>query len=67
MDKDTHFDILYFEDCPSWQAAEGLLERVIERLDLAVGINLVQVETDEEAQEQRFVGSPSIRLDGKDL
>ncbi|MDF1501112.1 MAG: hypothetical protein P1P76_11650 [Anaerolineales bacterium] len=67
MDKDTQFDILYFDDCPSWQTAAGLLEEVIEMLDLAAGIDLLRVETDEEAQEQRFVGSPSIRLDGKDL
>ena len=67
MNKGTHFDILYFDDCPSWQTAAGLLERVIERLDLAAGINLVRVETDEEAQKQHFVGSPSIRLNGKDL
>lgn len=67
MDKDTYFDILYFDDCPSWKTAAGLLEQVIARLDLAAGVNLVRVETDEEAQKQHFVGSPSIRLDGKDL
>lgn len=67
MDKDTHFDILYIDDCPSWKTAAALLEQVIERLDPAAGVDLVRVETDEEAQEKRFVGSPSIRLNGKDL
>ena len=67
MDKDTQFDMLYFDDCPSWKTAAALLEQVVERMDLAAGIDLVRVETDEEAQEQRFVGSPSIRLNGKDL
>lgn len=67
MNRDLQFDILYFDDCPSWKRATALLERVIERLDLESGVNLVRVETDDEAQEHRFVGSPSIRLNGEDL
>jgi hypothetical protein len=61
------FGILYFEDCPSWKNAVALLESAIKQLDLDANVDLIRAETDEAAQEQHFVGSPSIRLNGEDL
>ena len=62
-------DILYFEGCPGWRPAEKLVRQVVReaRLDDAVSVRLVPIETEEEAQTHRFVGSPTIRIDGDDV
>jgi len=49
MEDKLRFDILYFEDCPSWKTTAELLEEVIGRLDLQARTELVRVETPEAA------------------
>ncbi len=60
-------EVLYFEGCPSWQRAVQNLEAALEAEGLAVDVELVRVESQAEAQAQRFLGSPSFRVDGQDL
>ena len=50
----------YFDGCPNWRTA-------YERLQ-ALGIEpvLERVESPEEAERGRFVGSPTILIDGRD-
>jgi hypothetical protein len=60
-------ELLYFEDCPSWQTALDNLKSVLSALGQPDEVRLVRVETDERAQAARFVGSPTIRADGDDL
>ncbi len=61
------FELLYFDECPSWhQALENLRQALqVEGLDLEV--SLVRVEGDHHARAVRFHGSPTIRLSGEDL
>ncbi len=66
-DKVMDIEILYFEGCPSWQTAQAHLRQALDRLGLDAEIGLVRVETPEEAVEARFVGSPTIRVRGRDL
>jgi hypothetical protein len=60
-------ELLYFEDCPNYEA---LLLRVRE-LEADVGereeVELRRIETDDEARRQRFLGSPTVRVDGVDV
>ena len=60
-------EILYFDGCPSYQAAEETLRRVLAERGIGAAVELVAVDTYEEAQRLRFPGSPTIRLDGRDL
>jgi len=60
-------EILYFEGCPTYLRAEETLRGVLAREGVEADVELVAVDTDEEAQEFRFPGSPTIRLDGEDL
>jgi hypothetical protein len=60
-------EVLYFDGCPTYQAAEKTLRRVLAQEDTEAEVELVAVNTDEEAQELRFPGSPTIRVDGEDL
>ena len=60
-------EILYFEGCPSYTVAEQLLREIMAEKGIPGEIELVAVNTNEEAQRLRFPGSPTIRLDGRDL
>ena len=60
-------EILYFEGCPSYLEAEETLRWVLEEEGVDAEVDLIAVNTTEEAQELRFAGSPTIRVDGDDL
>ena len=57
-------ELLYWEGCPSHPAA---LAQLREALGEDVPIAVRAIETDEQAVEERFPGSPTIRVDGADL
>ena len=60
-------ELLYFDGCPTYQAAEKALRDVLYREGMEAEVELVPVNTDEEARRLRFPGSPTIRVDGRDL
>ena len=59
--------LLYFEGCPSWKAALKNLHQVLGDLNLQVEVDLIRIDTPEQAQQEKFLGSPSIRVNGVDL
>lgn len=60
-------ELLYFNDCPSWQTALDNLRAALSGLGLPPEVRLTRVETDAQAVEQRFIGSPTLRVNGVDL
>jgi hypothetical protein len=60
-------DILYFEDCPNLAAARALVERIARELQVVTDIRLIEVGDPDAAVGQRFLGSPTIRIDGQDV
>ena len=60
-------ELLYFDGCPSWQTALENLRLVIEAEMLPHQVRLVEITTPQQAQAERFLGSPSFRMDGIDL
>ncbi len=61
-------ELLYFDGCPSYRAAEKVLREVLVEEGLGTAaLKLVAVNSDEGARRLRFPGSPTIRLDGQDL
>ena len=60
-------EVLYFDGCPTYREAEETLREVLEQEDVEADVELVAVNTDEEAQKLRFPGSPTLRVDGRDL
>ena len=65
--KEPAIEFLYFDDCPSWQKAAEHLEISLNRLGFAGNVQLIRVETQEEAVENKFTGSPMIRVNRDDL
>ena len=60
-------EVLYFSGCPNHEPAVRLAREVLRELGLGIEIREVPVETPEEAQSRRFIGSPSIRVHGLDI
>lgn len=57
----------YFDGCPNWRSTYERLATVLEELGLAdVDIALERVESPEDADRVRFVGSPTILINGRD-
>jgi hypothetical protein len=63
----VNITFLYFEGCPSHEAALERLRQVMAEEGVAAKIEMVKVETDEQAQRFNFVGSPTILVDGQDI
>lgn len=60
-------EFLYWEGCPSHPEAMALLREVLADLGRDEKIVVTEVETDEQAERLRFPGSPTIRVDGRDV
>lgn len=58
---------LYYEDCPSYGLALERLREVMAEEGIRGELEIVKVETEEQAREARFAGSPTIRVDGQDI
>lgn len=57
----------YFDGCPHWQIAHDRLRQVLRKEGLPdVELVLERVETVEDAERLRFVGSPTILMNGRD-
>ena len=59
--------LLYFDGCPSWQPALENLKMAIAAEKIAAEICLVNIQTPQQAQQERFLGSPSFLVNGVDL
>jgi hypothetical protein len=58
---------LYYEECPSHTLALERLREVMVEEGIPGEVEVIKVETEEQAHELRFVGSPTIRVDGQDI
>ncbi len=63
----TKIEFLYFEGCPSYKKALDYLKEIIDEEKIDAKIELVLVESPEDAQEVGFQGSPSIKINGEDM
>jgi len=59
-------ELLWWEGCPSYPETLQDLERVLREEGVAAEVDLIEVESDEQARGERFPGSPTVRLDGTD-
>lgn len=60
-------DLLYFEGCPNHEAARDLIARIAGEEAVDPEVRLVAVTSVEEAERLRFLGSPTVRVNGHDI
>ena len=59
--------ILFFEGCPNHQPAVQLAHDVLGDLGLFAVVGEVEVTDETEIADLRFLGSPSVRVNGQDI
>ncbi len=60
-------EVLYFDGCPSYDRLVPRLRRLLGEAGVEDAVALVRVESLEAAEEHRFLGSPTLRIDGEDV
>jgi hypothetical protein len=60
-------EVLYFDTCPSYKQAVANVKAVIKEKHLQADLLLIKVESAEKAEKVGFQGSPSVRINGKDV
>jgi len=63
----VRIDFLFWRDCPSHPEARELLRDVLQERGVDAEIVEREVLTQDEAEELAFPGSPTIRVDGRDV
>ena len=60
-------ELLYFAGCPSHEAFLPRLQELLARAGVEEPVQQRRVESDAAAQSERFLGSPTLRIDGVDI
>ena len=63
----TKLELLYFDGCPSWKHARENLKKALQLEQVPDEVEMIQVADPTDAQTKRFIGSPTIRIDGMDV
>lgn len=63
----TQIQILYFPDCPIYKELEKLVKEVTQELGVDADLELINIQTKEDAKKYHFTGSPGLRIDGQDI
>jgi len=58
---------LFYEDCPSHELALERLHEVLAEQGIDTDVEVIEVKSEEQAQELHFVGSPTILVNGQDI
>jgi hypothetical protein len=60
-------ELLYFVGCPSYAELLPRLRELVAAEGMDDWVELRRVETDQDAERERFLGSPTVRIDGEDV
>jgi len=60
-------ELLYFDGCPSYAELLPRLRQLLASEGIEEEIELRRVESPEDAERERFLGSPTVRIDGQDV
>ena len=60
-------ELLYFDGCPNHEALLPRLRRLIAGSGVDAEVELRRVDSEAEAGRLRFLGSPTVRVDGQDV
>ena len=60
-------ELLCFDGCPSYGRVWSDLAQIIAETNLDARVNLIRVATQAQADTLRFAGSPTVKVNGRDL
>lgn len=60
-------EVLYFDGCPSHEALLPRLRELMAQAGVDTPVQLTHIDSVQVAERQRFLGSPTLRIDGEDV
>lgn len=63
----SRVEILYFDGCPHYAETAQHVRALLEHEAVVAEVELRRVVDEEDARKARFLGSPSVRVDGRDV
>jgi hypothetical protein len=60
-------EVLYVQDCPHYQGTLAMVERVRAELGMDTELRTTLIGDQAAAEQARFPGSPTVRIDGRDV
>lgn len=60
-------ELLYLEGCPHHDATVDLVHSVLKSEGMPGVVQLIRIENSEDANEYDFPGSPTVRVNGRDI
>ena len=60
-------ELLYFDGCPSYEKLLPRLRALLDDAGVDDALTLRRVEGEDAAVAERFLGSPTVRVDGRDV
>jgi hypothetical protein len=60
-------EILARRDCPARDLAISLVDEAIFATGVPARVHVIDVVTEDQARRRRFLGSPTVRVDGRDV
>jgi hypothetical protein len=60
-------ELLYFDGCPNHEALLPRLRQIVADNEISAEVELRKITDDAAARRERFLGSPSVRVDGRDV
>ncbi|MER3402211.1 MAG: hypothetical protein C4336_07170 [Armatimonadota bacterium] len=59
--------LLYYPECPSHERALELIQKALAEEGCHAEIEIIRIDTQEQAQAHQFIGSPTIRINGIEI
>jgi hypothetical protein len=63
----VRIELFYFDGCPNHEALLAHLHDLVEGVEPEPDVVLRRIADDADAQRERFLGSPTVRVDGRDI
>jgi hypothetical protein len=60
-------EILYFDGCPNHDGLETRIRTLANRLGHDAPITVRRITSDAQAEKEHFLGSPTVRINGRDV
>jgi hypothetical protein len=67
IEKQLAVELLYFDDCPNYAALLPHLRQLLRAAGSDDEVRLRPIADEDAAQRERFIGSPTVRIDGRDV
>ncbi|MGA9284440.1 MAG: hypothetical protein WBV85_03270 [Solirubrobacteraceae bacterium] len=60
-------ELFYFDGCPGYAELRARLPHLLERASVDAEIVECRIDSEQAARRERFLGSPTLRVDGRDV